>query len=68
MNPHMSQVTVNSAIRDMVCNIRSLTLNSLSYTTTKSYCFKATADSLESFFITVLSAVLMREIGKCLKR
>jgi hypothetical protein len=68
MNPHMIQVTVGSAISHMICNIRKVTLTASHIELQNNIALKATADSLESFAIIVMRAVLMREIRKCLKR
>jgi hypothetical protein len=64
MNPHMSQVTVGSAISHMVCNIQKVTLTASHIQLQNNITLKATADSLESFVIIVMRAVLMSEIRK----
>jgi hypothetical protein len=68
MNPDMSQVTVGSTLSQMVCNIQKVTLTASHIQLQNNIALKATADSLESFVIIVMRAILMREIRKCLKR
>ena len=68
MNPDMSQVSVGFAVSHVISNVRKVTLTACHIQLQNNIALKATADSLESFVIIVMRAILMREIRKCLER